>query len=99
MALVAHAQLASYNGLTPIAGDAHRHAGSAEAERAFRANPPQCPHEAGDGTTLWQRARANGFDWLSLSYHDTLLTGDRQNPAYLYWTSPDATPRVDPQFG
>jgi len=93
------AQLSTYNGRTPIAGDAHRHAGSADSERMLGELPAACPHESGLPSALYDRARLAGVDWLSLAFHDYLLTGDPNAPAYRFWTDPASTPRVDPTWG
>jgi hypothetical protein len=93
-------QLSTYIGQRPIAGDAHRHAGSADSERELGATPPTCPHESGAcRARSAHRARLADVDWLSPSFHDYLLTGEPNAPAYRFWTDPASRPRVDPTFG
>jgi hypothetical protein len=92
-------QLSTYGGKVAIAGDAHRHAGSAVSELELAASPPTCPHETGLPSALYDRARASGMDWLSLAFHDYLVTGRPDAPAYRYWIDPASTPRVDPIWG
>ena len=95
----ARAQLSSYSGRVPIAGDSHRHAGSAVSESEIAAVPPICPHETGLPSALYDRARLAGVDWLSLAFHDYLLTGDPNAPAYRFWVDPASVPRIDPTWG
>lgn len=99
LATPAFGQLSTYLGQTPIAGDSHRHAGSADSERLLGAIPPACPHESGQPAALFDRARLAGVDWLSLAHHDYLLTGDPNAPAYRFWIDPTSSPRVDPTWG
>jgi hypothetical protein len=98
-AVSARAQLSSYAGQVAVAGDDHRHAGSAESERVLAASPPGCPHESGPAAALFDQARLAGFDWLNVSAHDYLLTGDPNAPAYRWWTDPASAARTDARFG
>jgi len=98
-AMSARAELSSYAGQTPVAGDDHRHAGSAESERVLATSPPGCPHESGSPAALFDQARLYGLDWLNVSSHDYLLTGDPNSPAYRFWIDPASAPRSDARFG
>lgn len=92
-------QLSSYGGQIAIAGDTHRHAGSALSELEIASVPPLCPHETGLPSALYDRARSSGVDWLNLAFHDYLLTGDPDAPAYRFWIDPSSEPRIDPTWG
>ena len=63
-----------FDGWVLAAGDAHRHAGTAYSVVAYEhvertGEKRACPHEYGAPRELYELARNNGYQWLSLSYH------------------------------
>jgi len=100
----------AYQGLAPVAGDSHQHAGSLignfAAYKRQAGLATACPHEFGDPVRVFQRLRETGYDWGSLALHDRATHGGMtadpfgrgalgSNPdAYAWWTDPASTPLV-----
>jgi len=110
MAAVAAEPFAAYEGWRPVAGDTHRHAGTAYSVLAYARNlagQGSCPHEWGDPTAILMRAKKDGYDWLNLSFHVGVsgivkpdktphrLVGSARDPAYLFWSDPVRRPILD----
>ena len=114
LAMVTRARAAEgdepYAELVPLAGDGHQHAATLDMiERAAKDPPvpgfPKFLHENGNPPEVYDRMRADGFDWGSLSHHDTNYPKQMANvcidPAsekYRWWIAkvspkgfPDAT--------
>jgi hypothetical protein len=104
---------ASHAGWRLVAGDAHRHAGTAQslvaAERV--ASGGRCPHEYGEPMAIYAGAREAGYQWLNLSYHvgvGNIVKPDGtphtlvESPidlAFKAWTRPARAPIEDARFG
>jgi len=75
----------AYEGLVPLAGDSHQHAATLYMyERQVR-QPGTVPgfptglHENAASADVFDVVRKDGFDWVSLSYHDTNYPGQLAN--------------------
>src|SRR5262245_57297031 len=80
-----------FGAMFPAAGDSHQHGGSLysymrsqldpgglKAEGAYcYANNCSFPHEAGLATSSYALMRSEGYDWGSVSHHDTNHPGER----------------------
>ena len=97
--------LQSYAPMRPLAGDAHRHAGSAASHLKMAVGVCSDtgmgdPHERGLNIAVYDALRLAGYDWGNLAYHDFAISAGNTNDAYLKWTAPNAPARaVDTQFG
>ena len=99
-----------YAGLVPLAGDSHQHSATLfMIERSQKDPPvpgfPKFLHENSSPADAWDALRKGGYDWGSLSHHDTNYPGKLANvcidPAsekYRWWLAhvspkgfPDAT--------
>ncbi len=61
--------LSTYEGMSALAGDDHRHAGSSMDHLRLVAG--NCNgHELGPGLAVFDQAEAAEYDWVNLSYHD-----------------------------
>ncbi len=74
----------AYAGMSLVAGDSHQHAATLwMIERLEREPPvPGFPgglHESGSSFDAYDAMRATGYEWGSLSHHDTNFPGERAN--------------------
>jgi hypothetical protein len=114
LAIVTRARAADgddpYARLVPLAGDAHQHAATLDMiERQTKDPPvpgfPKFLHENSSPAEAYDKMRGDGFDWGSLSHHDTNYPGvmanvciDPASDKYRWWIAkvnrkgfPDAT--------
>lgn len=96
--------LPSYSTLVPLAGDDHRHAGSAASHLKLAVGVCSDiglgnPHERGLNIGIYDAMRGAGYDWTNLSYHDYSISVGEQNRAYLDWIAPGPARAIDSVFG
>ncbi len=115
--LAAHARAAAgddpYAGLETVAGESHQHAATLYMlERLAKQPPvpgfPKRLHEHGSAAAAFDAMRKGGFDWGSLSHHDTNYPGhmanisiDPTSEKYRWWqarVSKDGFPGADPPW-
>ncbi len=96
--------LPSYSTLTPLAGDDHRHAGSAASHLKLARGV--CtdsglgdPHERGLNIAVYDAIRSAGYDWGNLSYHDWAISAGAQNQTFLDWIAPGPARGIDLRYG
>ncbi len=96
--------LPSYATMQPLAGDDHRHAGSAASHLKLARGV--CgdiglgnPHERGLNIAVYDALRTAGYDWGNLAYHDYAISVGATNRTYLDWIAPGPARSVDPTFG
>jgi len=69
----------AYDGLTPVAGDDHQHAGSLisnyVAWRKQNGTSAVCPHDFGRPTRVFDLHREAGYDWSVIAHHDRATDG------------------------
>ena len=84
IAVEASAQADPYAGMERLAGDAHRHAGSA---RSLLAMGNACEHETGLGIAVYDHLRGAGYDWANLAYHNNnfAIANAEDSPHYQQW--------------
>jgi len=102
-----------YDGLVPLAGDAHQHAPTLFMVERQKLDPPvpgfgRYLHENGSSAAALAALRAAGYDWGSLSHHDLGLRGRHANvcleptsPKYRWWireVDPNGFPGADPPW-
>ncbi len=99
-----------YAGMSLVAGDSHQHAATFWMLERLAKDPPVPGfgnelHEHGSSAAAFEAMRAGGYDWGSVSHHDTNHPGqlaniglDRESPRYSWWLDrvsragfPDAT--------
>ena len=100
-----------YAGLEPIAGDSHQHAATFFMLERLKREPPvpgfgNSLHELGSAAVAYDAMRKGGYDWGSVSHHDTNFPGRMANicidPAsskYRWWqarVSDKGFPGADP---
>ncbi|MBM4337219.1 MAG: hypothetical protein FJ108_15155 [Deltaproteobacteria bacterium] len=98
------APLPRFSAWTPLAGDVHRHAGSADSHLKLAAGV--CseggtgdPHERGLNVAVYAALRTAGYDWGNLSYHDFAISSGEQSRTYRDWIAPGPARGVDETFG
>jgi hypothetical protein len=99
-----------YAGLVPLAGDSHQHAPTLYMVERQEKQPPVPPfgkylHENGSAAAAYDGMRKGGYDWGSVSHHDTNAPGrianvciDETSDKWAWWQQkvnargfPDAT--------
>ncbi|HTO09351.1 MAG TPA: hypothetical protein VMR86_20025 [Myxococcota bacterium] len=100
----------AYAGLIPLAGDSHQHAATLYMIERSQKDPPvpgfpKYLHENSSPSDAYDALRTGGYDWVSLSHHDTNYPGklanvciDAMSEKYRWWLAheplkgfPDAT--------
>ena len=90
--------------MLPLAGDDHRHAGSAASHLKLARGVCNDiglgnPHERGLNIAVYDALRNAGYDWANLAYHDYAISVGSANRTYLDWIAPGPARSVDPSFG
>jgi hypothetical protein len=96
--------LPSYGTMIPLAGDDHRHAGSAASHLKLARGVCSDiglgnPHERGLNIAVYDAMRNAGYDWANIAYHDYAISVGSTNLTYLDWIGPGPARAVDPTFG
>ncbi len=96
--------LQSYATMAPLAGDGHRHAGSAASHLKLAVGVCHDvglgdPHERGLNIAIYDAMRNAGYDWANLAYHDYSISSGSENRGYLDWIAPGPARAVDATFG
>jgi hypothetical protein len=96
--------LQSYATMLPLAGDAHRHAGSAASHLKMAVGVCNDvglgnPHERGLNIAVYDALRSAGYDWANLAYHDYSINAGAENATYLQWIAPGPATPLDQTFG
>src|SRR5262249_23503274 len=73
-----------YAGLVPLAGDSHQHSATLYMIERSQKDPPvpgfpKFLHENSSPGDAWDALRKGGYDWGSLSHHDTNFPGKLAN--------------------
>jgi hypothetical protein len=101
-------ELPTYLGQRAVAGDAHRHVGSAGSHLDLAMQPPTClpiytsdpraTHETGLSIAIYRHLREQHYDWANLSHHEDRMTSAPSSAAFARWKR-EAVGRSDSQYG